>query len=144
MSDPNLTPRETRAGMLGSVLDIVRGLTIQNVLTLGILCIIAVPAYFAYLFMSDDEFRREFMASSKVVDAQVPCLVIQGNVGGGGDRVVVTTAYALVGRLEHHIATRSPGLMTDTEIKDACDVVHEEARLIKIALRDREAAVEKK
>jgi hypothetical protein len=51
--------------MLERGASIVRSLNLTNVLILAMLVIVAIPSYFAYRFMTDAEFRGEFMSGAR-------------------------------------------------------------------------------
>jgi len=123
-------PGSGRAGMAQWAVSALRSLTIQNILTLGMLVVIGVPAYFAWRFMSDATFRHEFMNTAVAVDAQVPCLVVVGNLHGRGDRYMIGNAYKVDDRMEYMIVIRSPGMLSNLEVTNLCSKVHEETDLM--------------
>lgn len=131
-------PAPDRTGMANWAVDILRSLTIQNVLTLGMLAVIAVPSYFAWRFMTDGDFRHEFMSTSKIVDMGVPCLVVIGSQQGQSERYTVAVSYAVVNRLEYLVAARSPGLLSNAEVQKVCGLVHDDGDLMEAAVRARE------
>ena len=57
--------------------------------------VIAIPAYFAYRFMSDLSFRREFMSSAIILTAHAPCIVLEGTRQGATPRHSVFIVYGL-------------------------------------------------
>jgi hypothetical protein len=128
-----------RLGVAQWAVDIVRGLTIQNILTMGLLLVVAVPAYFSWRFLHDTDFRHEFMSTSRFLEMNVPCLVIQGNIAGQGERISVAVAFELRGRMEHMVVIRAPGMLSDQEIQTACALAHDDANLIKAAIAARDA-----
>ena len=54
--------------MLERSASIVRSLNLTNVLIVALLVIVAAPSYFAYRFMTDAEFRGEFMSGATVLE----------------------------------------------------------------------------
>lgn len=143
-SPPPNPPQDSRiGGLIGTVADLVRSLTINNVLIFGILVAISIPAYFAWLFLTDDQFRHEFMSTTRVVLADVPCAVYEGNIAGQGERISVVSAYGWEGRVEHLIAFRAAPPVDPSQIKTLCEDLHADIRLLRAAVRDREA-VEKR
>jgi hypothetical protein len=128
-----------RLGVVERLMAVVTSLNVQNLLMLGILVAISVPAYFAWRFMSDTGFRHEFLSTATIIEAEVPCFVVRGNIAGFGDRHTVTTSYATVGSWDYSIAIRAPSLMSNTEIKTACEIAHREVDLMQAAVRDRNA-----
>lgn len=114
---------------------IVRELTLQNVLILTILMLVGIPSYFAYRFMADSAFRHEFMQTSAIINAQVPCLVIRGNLSGQ-DRYSIGSSYKIEDRMEFLISIRSPGVLGDKEVADLCDKARGEAQFMLRAIAD--------
>jgi len=127
--------------MVGQLASILQSLTLQNVLVMCILVVLAIPSYFAWLFMTDAAFRHEFMSSARVIEADVPCLVVNGHVTGlATDLNSVSVGYETRAQMEHLIAIRMPGTMSNVEIKTACEIAHADANMIRAAIRDRDAA----
>lgn len=127
-----------RAGMTDRAFAMLQKLSLQNILVLGLLALVAAPSYFAWRFMSDESFRREFRSGTEVVDAGVPCLVATGNAIGPGERTLVAVSYDIRNRLEYLIAVRSPSPLAQEAIATSCTAVHAEVELIKAAQRQAE------
>lgn len=120
--------------------DVVRSLSLQNLMAFAMLVMIAAPAWFSWRFMNDAEFRHEFLSSSEILNMEVPCLVIRSNrLGDEGDRYTVGTQYDTRNRMEFMIAIRSYGVLSDQEVTTACGKVHEHANMIRLLIRDAEA-----
>ena len=96
-------------GLVERTTKVLRSLTLQNVLVMGILVCIAAPSWFAYKFMSDPAFRHEFMNTARTIDMKVPCQAMLGDVSGQGDRFLVYVTYGVRARMEHVVGIRSPG-----------------------------------
>jgi hypothetical protein len=121
-----------RLALAERMLRIITGLTIQNALTLGLLVLVAVPAYVAWQFLHDPRLRQEFLSSARVVEGLgVPCLVFASSLVGQAERYSVLVAYDTDGRLERDIAVRSPGVMSADEIAKACDIVRADAEIMR-------------
>jgi hypothetical protein len=123
-------PGSGRAGIAEWAVSALRSLTIQNILTLALLAAVGVPAYFAWRFMSDPAFRHEFMNTAVIVDAQVPCVVVVGNLNGRGDRYMIGNSYKIDDRFEYLVFIRSPGVLGDREIGEVCRKAHAETDMI--------------
>ena len=111
----------------------VKALSLGNLLTLAILAVIAIPGYFSWKFMTDEAFRHEFMSTTRVVAADVPCQVVQGNLGGA-DRITVLSAYELKDDIEHMIALRTTKLVPTADYAKLCEMARKEVNQIKYAI----------
>lgn len=139
MSDPKPSASNgTRLTVTQWFVTTARDLTFQNLLILALLLCIAAPAFFAYRFLTDEEFRREFTTGGTIVDAHVPCLVLVGNIDGRNDRTTVANAYDIRDRIEYLITLRAPSLLGNAEIATACSKAHDETDLIRWAKREKE------
>lgn len=95
-------------------------MSLTNVLILALIVIIAIPAYFAYRFMSDVTFRQEFMSSAVILDVHAPCIVLEGHRYGSQARHSVFIVYGLDGRNEKLLGLRAPGSVTDPDLTELC------------------------
>lgn len=146
MTDPRLPPPNigqsgndnSRLGLVERGLEIVRALTLQNVLTLGLLIMMAIPAYAAWKFLTDRDFRAEFMSTYRVIDLDVPCLVAATSEAGQSERYGVAVGYESVGRIEHLILYRANGIIRDTDLPKVCEEVNAAAKMVRNLYRDRE------
>jgi hypothetical protein len=110
-------------GTVEKALNYVRSMSLTNVLILLLCVMIAVPAYFAYRFMTDVAFRREFMSSAIILDVHAPCIVLEGHRYGMQARHSVFIVYGLDGRNEKLLGLRAPGEMTSPELTELCNRV---------------------
>jgi len=101
-------------------------LSIRNALVLALVVAIAIPAVFMWRFLSDEKFRHEFISSVEVIDMKVPCIVARTRLPGDQYRYLIGSIYEIRGRMEYGIVVRSPGLLSDNEVVQACASVHEE------------------
>jgi len=107
-------------GKVERAFNVVRSLNLTNILILALLLVLAIPAYFAYRFMSDVAFRREFMSSAIILDAHAPCIVLEGTRHGAQTRHSVFIVYGLDGRNEKLLGLRAPGSMSATDLTELC------------------------
>ena len=107
-------------GKLERAFGVVKSINLTNVLILALLILLAIPSYFAYRFMSDVAFRREFMSSAVILDAHAPCIVLEGHRYGGQARHSVFIVYGLDGRNEKLLGLRAPGSVTDPDLTELC------------------------
>jgi hypothetical protein len=107
-------------GKLERAFGVVKSMNLTNVLIIALLVILAIPAYFAYRFMSDVAFRREFMSSAVILDMHAPCIVLEGHRYGSQARHSVFIVYGLDGRNEKLLGLRAPGAVTDPDLTELC------------------------
>jgi hypothetical protein len=110
-------------GKLERAFGVIKTLNLTNVLILALIVVIAIPAYFAYKFMSDLSFRREFMSSAIILSAHAPCIVLEGTRQGSNPRHSVFIVYGLDGRNEKLIGLRAPDAQTPEELTALCQRV---------------------
>jgi hypothetical protein len=118
-------------GKLERAMEMVKTLNLTNILILALIVIIMVPTYFAYRFIADEDFRREFMSTAIVLERHVPCVVLEGHKYGGIKRHSVLAVYGIDDRFEKLIGLRSPGPMDADEINALCKRVAELANQLK-------------
>jgi hypothetical protein len=115
-----MAPEEPRGGVLERAFSVVRTFSLTNVLILFLIVVIAIPAYFAYRFMSDAAFRREFMTSAIILEQHVPCLVLEGTRYGSQTRHSVFIVYGLDDRNEKLLGLRAPEVVNDAGLTAMC------------------------
>ena len=109
--------------MLERGASIVRSLNLTNVLIVALLVIVAIPSYFAYRFMTDAEFRGEFMTGANVLEKFAPCTVLETHRYGSVTRHSIFMVYGFDDRMEKVIGMRAPGTMTEVELGEVCKKV---------------------
>ena len=120
MKDP---PSGAYISISERLVNIVRSLTLTNILMIALLVVIAVPAYFAYRFMTDEAFRRDFGTHAAVLEKNVVCDVFEGQTYGAKTHQSVLIIFGVDGRLEKVVGVRALGKLTDQEIDAACQKV---------------------
>lgn len=139
MMEPE-TPPGRPSSTASWAVDVLRSLSFNNVLTMGILAVVAVPSYFAWKFMTDTAFRHEFMTTARIVeDAGVPCQVVMGNLAGehGGDRISIFVEYGRHGLFTYLVSLRSIGMIAQNDIIEGCNAAKEQAELMKWAVDEK-------
>ena len=107
-------------GILERAFGVIRSMNLTNVLILLLIVVIAIPAYFAYRFMSDAAFRREFMTSAIILEQHVPCLVLEGTRYGAQTRHSVFIVYGFDERNEKLLGLRAPDVVNDVGLTAMC------------------------
>lgn len=112
-----------QTGILERAFGVIRSMSLTNILMLLLTVLIAIPAYFAYKFMTDIAFRREFMSSAIILDAHAPCIVLEGHRYGAQARHSVFIVYGLDGRNEKLLGLRAPAELSHPELTEMCNRV---------------------
>lgn len=115
-------------GKLERAFGVVKSMNLTNIIIIALLIILAIPSYFAYRFISDADFRREFMSTAIILEEHVPCVVLEGHKYGGIKRHSILVVYGHDERFEKLVGLRSPSPLTFTEINDMCKKVNEMAK----------------
>jgi hypothetical protein len=115
-----MSSNDPRGGVVERAFNVIRTLNLTNILILALIVVIAVPAYFAYRFMTDIAFRREFMSSAVIMDQHAPCVVLEGHRYGSQARHSVFVVYGLDGRMEKLLGLRAPNTLEGDELTDLC------------------------
>ena len=100
--------------------NIVKSLSLTNILIIALLLLMAIPAYFAWKYLNDSEFRSEFRNHAKIVNKKVPCIVVEGQFYDLQTRHSVFIIYGFDGKNEKIMGERAPGELTDQEIEELC------------------------
>jgi hypothetical protein len=98
MSTPQ-PPPDHKLGMVEGAANIVKGLSLNNVLTIALLAVIAVPVYVIYRALDDDKLMDRFMSTYEEVSNQnVPCAMRHVQARGGPDEWGISTGFSFVGK----------------------------------------------
>lgn len=97
MSEPQ-PPPPGKLGMVEGAANIVKGLTLQNVLIIALLVIIAIPAYTLYTALHDDKLLDRFMSTYEEIASQnVGCSLRHVQRRGGVDEWAISSGFAYQG-----------------------------------------------
>ena len=122
--------------MLERAFGVIKTLNVTNILIFALLVVIGIPAYFAYRFIADEDFRREFMSTAIILDKHNPCVVLEGHKYGGIKRHSVLVVYGFEGRFERLVGLRSPEPMSYEEINAMCQKAEAIAERLRAGLRE--------
>jgi hypothetical protein len=118
-------------GVLERAFAVVRSLNLTNILILVLLVVVGIPSYFAYRFIADADFRREFMSTAIILEEHTPCIVLEGHKYGGIKRHSVLVVFGHDDRFEQLVGLRSPAPMDFGEISKMCDRVEALAKRLR-------------
>jgi hypothetical protein len=94
---PSQPPTPPHEGWL-SWLNAVKGLTITNVLVIGMLAVIAVPAYLVYKAVNDATILDRFMSHyHEVSSQQMGCTIREARLRGGSEMWFISSGFAFQG-----------------------------------------------
>ena len=120
MSDRSPPPDRSYISISERLANIVKSLSLTNILIIALLLLLAIPSYFAWKYLSDSEFRAEFRNHAKIVNKKVPCIVLEGQFYDLQTRHSVFIIYGFDGKNEKVMGERAPGELTDQEIDELC------------------------
>ena len=120
MTDRQPPPDRSYISISERLANIVKSLSLTNILIIALLLLLAIPSYFAWKYLNDEEFRETFRNHAEIVDKHVPCTVLQGRYYGAQKRHSVFVIYGIEGRNEKLVGERAPGVLTDPEIEALC------------------------
>ena len=123
MTDRQPPPDRSYISISERLANIVKSLSLTNILIIALLLLMAIPAYFAWKYLNDEDFRETFRNHAQIVDKHVPCIVLLGRYYGAQKRHSIFVIYGIEGRNEKIIGVRAPGVLTDPEIEEACQKV---------------------
>jgi hypothetical protein len=100
MSEPSPAPPPSpQEGRLLGWLSAVKGLTITNALVIGMLVVVAIPAYFVYSAINNEALLDRFLSNYRELSAQnVACVIREAKYRGGNPIWTISTGFAYYGR----------------------------------------------
>jgi hypothetical protein len=91
-------PPDHRLGLVEGAANVVKGLSLQSVLIIALLAVIAVPVYVIYRALGDDSLMDRFMSTYEEISSQnVPCALRHVQLRGGPDQWSISTGFSFVG-----------------------------------------------
>lgn len=95
---PGPHPPDYRLGIAEGAVGIVKGLTLQNVLIIALLVVIAVPTYAFWQALHDDKLLDRFLSTYEEVTSQnIGCTMRHLQRRGGIDQWSVSSGFAYQG-----------------------------------------------
>lgn len=138
-SKPYRNGNGSRLGVIERLAAVVSSLTLNNVLVLGILVCLAIPAYAVWQFLHDSDLRKELLSYAKEQNLGVPCQVVLYSFVGQGEKTTVISGVGGFENWEIVVGTRSPGLITAKEASEACSLMRKVAVNVRDALQQEDA-----
>jgi hypothetical protein len=123
----------------GRVLGWLSGLTLNNVLVMALLALVAVPVYVVYKALGDDALLDRLMSTYEVIDTKQGCLVRHVQERGGPALWGVSSGFAFQGEARYYVNVIVETLPTDDEVAAYCAVL----KLIADRLVERDGEVQR-
>jgi len=111
-------------GRLAAAASVVKGLSLNNVLTIALLVVIAIPAYFAYKLLNDPVVMNRLLSSYREYPNQISgCTMREVKERGGPDMWSVSTGFAFHGSARWYIAVAMTAKPSDEEVASHCETL---------------------
>ena len=130
-------------GIIAQLASIISSLTLQNVLVMGILVVLAIPSYAVWSIMSNSALRKEIMSYAKDVDMNIPCQTIIYSFSGQSEKTAVISHVQAWGQFEIIVGTKTPGQISASEAAAACKSTNELAGQLRAVMIDMQAREKK-
>jgi hypothetical protein len=111
-------------GRLAGWLTAVKGLTVSNVLVIGMLVVIAIPAYLIYRALNDEALLDRFLSHYSEIGTDTSCTLREVRQRGGPDTWGLSTGFAYFGNDRWTVAVILSHQPTPEEIASHCEVLN--------------------
>ncbi len=108
------------AGWFAAAAHAVRTLTLQNVLVVFLLLLMAVPVYIIYRALSDDALLDRFLSSYREIPSGTACTIRTVAERGGPERWSISTGFAAGGNEKWTVGVILERQPTEAEISSHC------------------------
>jgi hypothetical protein len=110
-----------RVGMIGGLADIVKSLSLTNVLIIALLVVIAVPAYVLWRALNDQSMLNKFLSYYEEVDSdKVSCTLRIASQRGGESFYSISTGFAYQGNDRWTVGVILTHRPDPTELESYC------------------------
>jgi hypothetical protein len=111
-------------GMVRSVVEGIKSLTLTNVLVIILLLLALAPAYLAYRIINDEALRTIVFSSFRVIPLYgTDCQLREASEIGGDKDWFLTHSFAFSGNDRWYVGVNFPEHPDEEEIKEYCDVL---------------------
>jgi hypothetical protein len=125
MTETPPPPPPDRVGMISGLTDIVKGLTLGNVLIIALLVAIAIPAYILWRALNDESMLNKFLSRYEEISSdKVPCTLRVASVRGGGDIYSLSTGFAFQGSDRYTVGVILIARPDDAELVSYCETLN--------------------
>lgn len=121
MSEPTPPPTE---GRYLNWLNAVKGLTVTNVLVIGMLVMIAIPAYLVYRTLNDAALLDRFLSNYREISGTgIECSVREAQYRGSSRAWGIATGFAFQGSARYMVSVQLDHEPTNEELRSYCEVL---------------------
>ena len=93
-----IEPPHEHAGMVQSILNFLKGMTLTNALVVFLLVAALVPAYLLYITINDETMMGKFLSYyEEVTTDKTACTLRIASIRGGSEQYSITTGFAYEG-----------------------------------------------
>lgn len=110
-----------------TIIHFLTHLKLRNVLVIGVLVVVAIPAYFVYRILNDEVMLYRFLSSYREVPNPVPgsnCVLREISMRGGGDTFGIATSFASLGNDHWQIGVILNHTPTPQDIQTYCETLN--------------------
>jgi hypothetical protein len=119
-----MTEPPPHEGRLAAAANVVKGLSLGNVLIIALLVVIAIPAYLTYKALNDPVVMDRLMSSYREYPNQISgCTLREVKERGGPDMWSVSAGFAFHGSARWYIAVGLTAKPSDAEITTHCETL---------------------
>jgi hypothetical protein len=126
-------PQQPGQGMLERAVASVKGLSVQNLLTIVVLIVVLAPTYLLWRLLNDSAMLGRVLSSyEEVTSDKWPCTLRIASARGAGDTYSISAGFAFQGSERWTIAVLMDRKPTDEEMFSYCETL----QLLIDAMRD--------
>jgi hypothetical protein len=112
-------------GIVLSVVNAVKGMSMTNVLVIIMLAIVVVPSYFLWSVLNDPVMLGRFLSSyEEVTSDKWPCTLRIASLRGAGDQFSISTGFAYQGSERWTLAVLIDRQPTENEMYSYCETLN--------------------
>jgi hypothetical protein len=112
-------------GRVASLVDMVKGLSLANVLVIALLVMLAIPSYILYRLFNDQAMLGRVLSSyEEITSDKTPCTLRIASLRGAGDTYSISTGFAYQGSDKWVVSVIMEGRKpTDEEFNSYCEAL---------------------
>jgi hypothetical protein len=127
MAEPTPPPPQPQQqhGIVLSLIDAVKGMSLLNAAVFVVLLFALVPAYILYRAMNDEALMGKLLSHyEEITSERWPCTLRIASVRGGGDQYSISTGFAYQGSERWTVNVVMDRKPSDTEMISYCETLN--------------------